>query len=63
MRGRPPWILCLNMECPAKNGNRRKATARTARGANKVPRKKTSPRKKKAETAHAEAEVPPRASA
>lgn len=24
-RGRPPWVLCLNMECPAKNGKRKKA--------------------------------------
>ena len=36
-RGRPPWILCLNMKCPAKNGKRKK----TAKGgAKKSPRKR-----------------------
>ena len=24
MRGRPPWVLCLNMKCPAKEGKGRK---------------------------------------
>jgi len=31
MRGRPPWILCLNMECPAKNGKRKARAARKPR--------------------------------
>jgi DNA topoisomerase-1 len=40
-RGRPPWVLCLNMQCPAKEGKRKK----TAKA--KV-RTKAAPRKKKA---------------
>jgi DNA topoisomerase-1 len=39
-RGRPPWVLCLNMQCPTKEG-RRKKTAKA-----KV-RTKAAPRKKK----------------
>jgi len=42
-RGRPPWVLCLNMQCPAKEGKRKKAAAK-AKG--KV-RAKGAPRKKK----------------
>jgi DNA topoisomerase-1 len=42
-RGRPPWVLCLNMQCPAKEGKRKKAAAK-AKG--KV-RTKGAPRKKK----------------
>ncbi|HYT00329.1 MAG TPA: DNA topoisomerase I [Thermoplasmata archaeon] len=38
-RGRPPWVLCLNMKCPAKDGKRRKA-------AGAMPKK--APRKRKA---------------
>ena len=37
-RGRPPWVLCLNMQCPAKNAKKKKAA--------KAPKKRT-PRKKK----------------
>ena len=58
MRGRPPWILCLNMECPAKNGRGKKAAAKSAKAKpRKAPRKKTPARKKKAETAPVEADV------
>ncbi len=58
MRGRPPWILCLNMECPAKNGRGKKAAVKpAAESAKKAPRKKAASRKKKAETAPVEAEV------
>jgi DNA topoisomerase-1 len=44
MRGRAPWVLCLNMECPAKNGKRKRAAGAKA----KKPGKR-APRKKKAE--------------
>jgi DNA topoisomerase-1 len=44
MRGRAPWVLCLNMECPAKNGKRKRAAGAKA----KKPGKRV-PRKKKAE--------------
>ncbi len=57
-RGRPPWILCLNMKCPAKNGKTRKPrTAPGAEGAKKAPVKKRAPRKKKSEPTPVEAEV------
>jgi len=37
MRGRPPWVLCLNMKCPAKEGKgRRKGKG----GSEKVTRKR-----------------------
>ena len=36
-RGRPPWVLCLNMKCPAKDGKRRKAAAAMPK---KAPRKR-----------------------
>ena len=36
-RGRPPWILCLNMKCPAKNGKGRRSAKG---GAKKAPRKR-----------------------
>ncbi len=51
MRGRPPWVLCLNMECPAKN--HKKKRKRT-----KGPRKPRSPRKKKEPPEAIEAKVP-----
>ena len=43
MRGRPPWVLCLNMQCPAKEGKRKKAAAK----AKAKVRTKGAPRKKK----------------
>ncbi len=58
MRGRPPWILCLNMECPAKNGKRKKAASKPAGGAPKKPARKRAPaRKKKTEAPPVEAEI------
>lgn len=42
MRGRRPWVLCLNMECPAKNGKGKKAKA----AGPKKPRKPRASRKK-----------------
>ena len=51
-RGRPPWILCLNMECPRKEA-RKKAPAKAA--ATKKPR---APRKKKAKPPALEADIP-----
>jgi len=36
MRGRPPWVLCLNMKCPAKEGKGRK---KGKGGSKKVTRK------------------------
>jgi DNA topoisomerase-1 len=57
-RGRPPWILCLNMECPAKNGKRKKAEAKTGDAKPpRAPRKKPSARKKKSEPAPVEPEI------
>ena len=44
MRGRRPWVLCLNMECPAKSGRKRKKVATTAAG----PKKKRTAKKPKA---------------
>ena len=38
-RGRPPWVLCLNMRCPAKEG-RRKRTGKAKARAKRAPRKK-----------------------
>ena len=55
MRGRPPWVLCLNMQCPAKNG-KKKAAAKKAEAKPKKPRKKTA-RKKKAEPKAVEADI------
>jgi DNA topoisomerase-1 len=43
MRGRPPWVLCLNMQCPSKEGRRKKAAAK----AKAKVRTKSAPRKKK----------------
>lgn len=57
MRGRPPWILCLNMDCPAKNGKGKRAAAKAAPAAKKAPRKRGAPRKKKSEPEPVEAEV------
>ncbi len=42
-RGRPPWVLCLNMKCPAKEGKRRKAAAKGKATPKRAPR----PRKPK----------------
>jgi hypothetical protein len=42
MRGRPPWVLCLNMQCPSKEGRRKKAAQAKAK-----VRTKAAPRKKK----------------
>ena len=40
-RGRPPWVLCLNMQCPAKAGKRKKAAeAKIKTKAKRTPRKK-----------------------
>lgn len=39
MRGRPPWVLCLNMKCPAKE-KRRKKRAKGKTPAKRAPRKK-----------------------
>ena len=41
MRGRPPWILCLNMECPAKNGKGKRKGTKAAAGKGKARRKTT----------------------
>ena len=43
-RGRPPWVLCLNMKCPAKEGKKKRAkkgtrAAAKAKGAKRAPRK------------------------
>jgi len=38
-RGRPPWVLCLNMKCPAKEGKRKKA-AEGKVAPKRAPRKK-----------------------
>ena len=38
-RGRPPWVLCLNMKCPAKEAKRKKA-AKGKVTAKRAPRKK-----------------------
>jgi DNA topoisomerase-1 len=58
MRGRPPWILCLNMECPAKNGKRRTAKPGPVEGKpKKAGRKSATARRKKAEPKAVEAEI------
>jgi DNA topoisomerase-1 len=58
MRGRPPWILCLNMECPAKNGKGMKAATKPTKAkSKKTPRKKPVAHKKKSEPAPVEAEI------
>jgi len=56
MRGRSPWILCLNMECPAKNGKRRKIASTKAAAKAKRPRKKLA-KKKEPRPAEADAAV------
>src|SRR5712691_4608838 len=38
-RGRPPWVLCLNMKCPTKEGKRKKAAKGTG-GAKRPSRTK-----------------------
>lgn len=40
MRGRPPWVLCLNMKCPAKNEKARKKGKGKA-GPKKATKKRT----------------------
>ncbi|MGQ0797799.1 MAG: DNA topoisomerase, partial [Methanobacteriota archaeon] len=52
MRGRRPWVLCLNMQCPAKNGKGRKGKA-------PGPKKPRTPRtsKKKASAESVEADI------
>ena len=57
MRGRPPWMLCLNMECPAKVAKRKKAGKAAVATAPK-PRKPRATRKKKAEPTPVEINVP-----
>ncbi len=57
MRGRPPWILCLNMQCPAKGAKRKRAAKDTAEKAAK-PKKPRAPRKKKTEPKPVEIDVP-----
>jgi len=37
-RGRPPWVLCLNMKCPTKEGKRKKAAAKGTAAAKRAPR-------------------------
>jgi len=39
MKGRAPWVLCLNMKCPTKNRKGKRAPAK--RGVKKAARKKT----------------------
>ena len=42
-RGRPPWVLCLNMQCPAKEAKRKKAgkvKVKAKGGAKRATRKK-----------------------
>ena len=42
-RGRPPWVLCLNMQCPAKEAKRKKAgkvKVKAKGGVKRTPRKK-----------------------
>jgi len=41
-RGRPPWVLCLNMQCPAKEAKRKKAAKPKVR-AKRASRKKVTP--------------------
>jgi len=41
MKGRPPWVLCINMKCPAKDGRKRRKRAAGKRPAKKAPGKKT----------------------
>jgi len=48
-RGRPPWVLCLNMKCPAKDGRKKRAAR---------PRKPRAPRTKKEPLKPIEADVP-----
>ncbi len=41
-RGRPPWVLCLNMQCPAKEAKRKKAAKPKVR-AKRASRKNVTP--------------------
>ena len=41
MKGRPPWVLCINMKCPAKDGRKRRKRAAGKRPTKKAPGKKT----------------------
>ncbi len=50
-RGRRPWVICINMQCPLKaerNGKKAKVAKRPAKEATKKPR---APRKRKAKPA------------
>ncbi len=49
-RGRPPWILCVNMDCPSKE-KRKKGKAKKPKGKKRSTRKRRtkSAAKKKAE--------------
>src|SRR5436190_7640104 len=40
MRGRPPWVLCLNMKCPTKEGKGRKK----GKGGPKKPTRRRKPK-------------------
>lgn len=42
-RGRPPWVLCLNMKCPAKNGKAKKAAKGTGKRAPRKRKPKAKP--------------------
>jgi DNA topoisomerase-1 len=50
MRGRPPWVLCVNMECPKKA---EKAAAKAAREKEKKAAARKAARKKAAKAAKA----------
>ena len=52
-RGRNPWVLCINMDCPTKAGRKK---AKAAPEGKKAPRKPRTPRKK-AKTPAVAAEV------
>ena len=49
-RGRPPWVLCLNMKCPAKDGKKKGVKAKAAT--------RRAPRKKKPESVPIAPDVP-----
>ena len=59
MRGRPPWILCLNMECPAKNGRGKNGRTKQGGVGKRTAARRTAPRKRKTEPTPAEAEALP----
>ena len=51
-RGRPPWVLCLNMECPAKNGRKKRKSGKPA-----ATKTRKAPRKKRAKPEPVEADI------